>query len=145
MFKRRAGPGREDGHRGDRTIIPVTAVPADFAADGIDELIMAMFGRDAADLTAAQRAGPHQVLQVVAVSDGTAGDDSWLVELTADGRLAARVARGAGPADCTLTGPAPVLYQLLWNRCSPASGAITISGDAAILQSWRAGMRVRWS
>jgi uncharacterized protein (TIGR03083 family) len=166
----------------------VTPFAADFAADGIDELIMAMFGRDESALTAGQQAGPRQVLQVIATDDeaghdagghgtgehdtgdggtadrgtadrgtadrgtgdrGTAEPRAWLVELTADGSLAAKVSRGSGPAGCTLAGPAPVLYQLLWNRCSPgtdtASGAVTISGDAAILQSWRDGMHVRWS
>lgn len=119
----------------------VTPFPADFAADGIDELIIAFFGRDEAELTPSQRNGPRRVVQVLA-TDARAG--AWLVELTADGSLAARVSHGTGPAECTLAGPASVLYPLLWNRCDPASAGITVIGDTTVLRLWRDGMRVRW-
>jgi uncharacterized protein (TIGR03083 family) len=122
----------------------VTPFPVDFAADGIDELLIAMFGRDEAGLTAEQLAGAHRVLQVVA-SDERADPSAWLVELTADGTLAAKVSRGQGPADCTLAGPASGLYQLLWNRCDPAAAGVIVHGDAGVLQSWQAGMHVTWS
>jgi uncharacterized protein (TIGR03083 family) len=122
----------------------VTPLPVDFAADGIDELLVAMFGRDEAGLTPEQRAGPHRVLQVVA-SDEAADPSAWLVELTADGTLAAKVSRGQGTADCTLAGPASGLYQLLWNRCEPGAAGVIVHGDASVLQSWRDGMHVTWS
>ncbi|MGA3154092.1 MAG: maleylpyruvate isomerase family mycothiol-dependent enzyme [Streptosporangiaceae bacterium] len=138
----------------------VTPFPADFAADGIDELIMSFLGRDATATPGAtattpeqqsdqHRENPHQVLQVLA-SDGSASAGAWLVELTADGSRAARVSRGTGPADCTLSGPASALCQLLWNRCDPAAdgitvSGITVSGDASILRAWRDGMHVRWA
>lgn len=122
----------------------VTPFPADFAADGIDELLVAMFGRDAAGLTAEQQSGRRLVLQVVA-SDEHADPSAWLAELTADGTQAAKVSRGQGPADCTLAGPASGLYQLLWNRCDPATAGVTVAGDPSVLQSWQSGMHVTWS
>ena len=122
----------------------VTPFPVDFAADGIDELLVAMFGRDEARLTPEQLAGEHPVLQVVA-SDDRADPSAWLVELTADGTLAAKVSRGQGPADCTLAGPASGLYQLLWNRCDPAAAGVIAAGDAGVLRSWQSGMHVTWS
>ena len=130
-------------HRGDAELAAGQSpgYPADFAADGIDELIMGFFARDETELTSAQRAGKHPSVQVRASDTGGA----WRAELTADGRLAARVQRGAGPADCTLTGPAAGLYLLLWNRADPAAAGVTVSGDTAALTAWQTGMRVRWA
>jgi uncharacterized protein (TIGR03083 family) len=123
---------------------PVTPFPADFAADGIDELIMGFFGRDREGLDSGQRAAPPVVLQVLAADEGATAA-AWLVELSADGRRAARVHRGPGPSACTLAGPASGLYQLLWNRCDHGSAGVTVSGDARVAQSWRDAMRVRWA
>ena len=117
---------------------PVTPFPADFAADGIDELIMGFFGRDP------EAPDPQAGRLQVRADDAGAAPAAWRVELTADGRRAARVQRGPGPAACTLTGPASGLYQLLWNRCDPAAAGVTVSGDARLAQSWRDGMQVRW-
>jgi uncharacterized protein (TIGR03083 family) len=121
----------------------VTPFPADFAADGIDELIMGFFGRDGAALSPGQRAGPRGLLQVVA-GDAGARPAGWLVELTAPGGRATRVSRGTGPAGCTVEGPASGLYQLLWNRCDLAAAGVAASGDATLLEAWRDDMRVRW-
>jgi uncharacterized protein (TIGR03083 family) len=118
-----------------------TPTAADFAADGIDELIMGFFARDAARLTDAQRTAEHPSLQVRAVDTG----DTWLIELVPDGGLAASVRRGGGPATCTLSGPASGLYLLLWNRCGPEDAGVTVTGEAGVLGSWRQGMRVTWS
>ena len=115
--------------------------PAEFAVDGIDELIMGFLARDEARLSPQQLAGPRQVLAVRATDTG----GSWLVGLTADGRDAARVARGGGPAGCTLAGPSAGLYQLLWNRCDLAGSGAEVTGDAAILAAWSDGIRVTWS
>jgi uncharacterized protein (TIGR03083 family) len=127
-----------------------TPFPADFAADGIDELIMGFFGRDQAELTDEQRAGGRQSLQVVAADTGA----DWLLELTEDGKLAASVRRGSGsarselarsePAQCTLTGPAAGLYLLLWNRAGLASAGVELTGDPAVYEAWQDGMRVTW-
>jgi hypothetical protein len=45
-------------------------------------------------------------------------------------------------AYCEVSGPASVLYLLLWNR-GPAAG-LDVRGDASVLAMWRERMRVRW-
>ncbi len=116
--------------------------PADpiFGADGVDELVMGFFGRDASQLTDAQRTGERRTLQVAA--DDTGG--AWHLELTPDGTLALAVQRGTAAADCTLAGPAAGLYLLLWNRADPAAANVAVSGDASVLGAWQEGMRVTW-
>jgi uncharacterized protein (TIGR03083 family) len=111
-----------------------TSYRSDFATDGIDELIMGFFGRGQAD------SGPGPALQVAAADTGA----KWLVSLTADGSQAARVRRGAGVADCTVTGAACELYLLLWNRRTADASGVTVEGDAELLRSWHDGMRVTW-
>jgi uncharacterized protein (TIGR03083 family) len=117
-----------------------TLADAEFATDGIDELIMGFCGRDGRELSAEQGAEPRQRILVRATDTG----GEWLLELTEDGRLAATVRRGGGTADCTLAGPAAGLYLLLWNRAEPAAAAVTVAGAEAVLQSWREGMRITW-
>ena len=64
----------------------------------------------------------------------------WLVT----GRLGgAAVARGTGPADCTVTGPARDLYLLLWNR-GRADG-LRVTGDASVLAAFRGAVYVTWN
>jgi uncharacterized protein (TIGR03083 family) len=115
--------------------------PAEFAADGLDELIMGFLGRHQRRLSAEQRAERGPSMQVRATD--TSGE--WLVTLTGDRTLAASVQRGGGSTtDCTLAGPAQGLYLLLWNRIEPALGQVRVSGDPGVLESWRAGMRITW-
>jgi uncharacterized protein (TIGR03083 family) len=140
-------------HRADAQLAsgdPVTAFPADFAADGIDELIMGFFGRDTATGLAGQR-----TLHVIAEDAGA----DWLVALTPGGTQAAHVERGGAraggaragdaragddSADATVTGPASAVYLLLWNR-SPAGGrGLSVTGDADLLKSWQDGMHITW-
>jgi len=133
----------------------VTPVSAGFATDGVDELIMGFFGRDQRKLTDTQRSGRLQTVQVRSTDTG----GEWLVALTEDGTLAARVERRDGSengggsagstasarADCTLTGPAAGLYLLLWNRADPAAAGVEVGGDGRVLTTWRRGMHVTWS
>jgi uncharacterized protein (TIGR03083 family) len=113
-----------------------------FAADGIDELIMGFFGRDAGELTDKQRAAPTRSMLVRASDSG----QSWQVALTADGELAATVRRGDGQsADCVVEGPAAGLYLLLWNRAAAQGAGVAVSGAADVLATWQASMRVVWS
>ena len=86
-----------------------TPFPADFAADGIDELIMGFFGRDSGELT--ERAARRRPQSLLVRATDTGGE--WLLDLTEDGKLAASVRRGGGagaqvqsaqvqrPAQCT--------------------------------------------
>jgi uncharacterized protein (TIGR03083 family) len=125
--------------------------PADFAADGIDELIMG-FGRRRKYAPAAGPGGGR--LHVLASDTG----DGWYVEARegrvqprrADGRdlvghPAADGADGPGGVGCTVSGPASAVYLFLWNRSGPAPADVTISGDRGLLTSWQSSVRVRWS
>jgi uncharacterized protein (TIGR03083 family) len=115
----------------------------DFAADGIDELIMG-FGQRRKYRPAAEHDGS---LDVRTADTGHA----WHVA-TEDGRIQAR-RRPAGPAnpvdpdnpaESTVTGPASGLYLYLWNRSDAAQADVTIAGDPGLLALWQSSVRVRW-
>jgi hypothetical protein len=106
-----------------------------FAADGVDELIMGFLGRDA---KRGSWDGPPGTLTLHA-DDGADGSAQWRV-LSEPGGLA--VARENGAADCDVTGPAAGLYLLLWNR-RDASG-LDVRGDASSLAGFREHFRVTW-
>ena len=127
-------------HRADAQLAAgaVTPFPVEFAADGIDELIMGFFGRGLADPPAGQR-----TLRVVA-ADAAA---TWLLTLTADGSQVAAVERGGvahARADTTVTGPSSDVYLLLWNRSSAPAGGVGVAGDPDLLKTWSADMHVTW-
>ncbi|HZC39386.1 MAG TPA: maleylpyruvate isomerase family mycothiol-dependent enzyme [Streptosporangiaceae bacterium] len=107
-----------------------------FAADGIDELIMGFASRS---IRRGRWHGPAATLAIWA-DDGPAARAGWLVTGGPDG---AGVARGTGPADCTVTGPAANLYLLLWNR--DPGGEIEVSGDPGVLAGFRDELKVTWS
>jgi uncharacterized protein (TIGR03083 family) len=138
-------------HRADAQSAPGLAgaapeYPADFAADGIDELIMG-FGRRR---KYAPVAGPAGGWLHVAATDTGAG---WSIE-PREGRLqpqrasaqaAADGAGGMGAAGCTVRGPASAVYLFLWNRSGPAPADVTIDGDRDVLAGWRSSVQVRWN
>jgi uncharacterized protein (TIGR03083 family) len=124
----------------------------DFAADGIDELIMG-FGQRRKYRPSAEHQGS---LDVRTTDTGHA----WQVRAE-DGRIQAhrQPARpdpgpdpahpgsgpdSAAPAESTLTGPASGLYLYLWNRSDAAQAGVTIVGDPSLLALWRSSVRVRW-
>ena len=127
-------------HRADAdSALGVTpAYEPDFAADGIDELVMG-FGRRRKYQPGSVADGGR--LRMLAADTGAA----WLVEAR-DGRLQPRreTADGAPDADCTLTGPASGLYLYLWHRTDADQAGVTVTGDPALLASWQASVRVRW-
>ena len=126
----------------------------EFAADGVDELIMG-FGQRRKYRPSADRDGDMEVRT-------TDTGHIWHVG-TEDGRIQAR-REAAGPAlvgttpvrsapvgtapagstSCTVTGPASGLYLFLWNRGDAAEAGVTIDGDPAFLDSWQSSVRVRW-
>lgn len=134
-------------HRADAELAggAVTPFPADFAADGIDELIMGFLARRAKDGTTGGR-----TLRIVATD---AGQD-WLAEFAPDGSKALHVQRGSAraddaraddnPADGTLSGPASDLYLLLWNRAGYQDVGVRVEGDADLVQTWQERLRVTW-
>jgi len=110
---------------------------ADFAADGIDELITG-FGRRRKYQPGSTTDGVR--LRVVATDTG----DAWLIEAR-DGRLQPRRdADGSAEAGCTVSGPASGLYLYLWNRADAAPAGVTVTGDPGLLSAWQASVRVRW-
>jgi hypothetical protein len=66
-------------------------------------------------------------------------NERWLVGLGPDG---IETVRADGPADLRLTGLASDLYLAVWNRADDT--AITLTGDPAVLDIWRARHRARW-
>jgi len=115
--------------------------PTEFAADGIDELLIGFFGRGAAGAAVDSYRG-----QVLLVCAADAGQD-WHVRLDDDATRV--IATGRGPhqdgsaADCALTGTASDLYALLWNRAPLALDA-QVSGEARLLAGWASNMHVTW-
>jgi uncharacterized protein (TIGR03083 family) len=111
----------------------VPDIDADFALDGIGELLEGFYARRGGRLYA----DPPLTLRI-APTDATA---SWRVELRPDHRVITR--DGAGPADCTLRGRSADLYLELWNRHT--ARPVEIDGDDAAVAVWRRSARVRWS
>jgi uncharacterized protein (TIGR03083 family) len=116
------------------------AVPPDFAADGVDELLSCFITRPGGRL----RADPARVLRVSCTD--AAGD--WLVAIgpsgvtttAADGKGGA--SRQAAEADCHVRGGASDLYLALWNR-QPAA-ELSTDGDTEVLDLFSDRVKVRW-
>jgi uncharacterized protein (TIGR03083 family) len=110
---------------------------ADFAADGVDELITGFSQRRR------YRSSPGHdgALQVRTTDTG----DAWYLS-TEEGRIHARRGPGepVGPSDCLLSGPASGLYLFLWNRSGAGEADVTVSGDPAVLAAWQSSVRIRW-
>jgi uncharacterized protein (TIGR03083 family) len=113
--------------------------PADFAADGIDELIMG-FGQRRKYQPGADGGGR---LHVVTTDTG----DAWSIEAR-EGRLHPHRDTGddaAGDAACAVCGPASGVYLYLWNRADAARAGVTVTGDRAPLAAWQGSVRVSWN
>jgi uncharacterized protein (TIGR03083 family) len=91
-----------------------SAVPAEFAVDGLDELLLCFFSRPRNRL----RFDDPKTLAIVATDAGA----SWLVRIGPEGASAQRRDGGPPDADATVAGPASALYVGLWNR-SPLAEA----------------------
>ena len=114
----------------------------DFAADGVDELIMG-FGQRRKYQPQPGSAADGGRLSVVAADTG----DAWSIAAR-QGRLQPRRKTAADAADgaaCVVGGPASGLYLYLWNRVSAADAAVTTTGDPALLASWQAAVKIRWA
>ncbi|MFG2838049.1 maleylpyruvate isomerase family mycothiol-dependent enzyme [Streptomyces zaomyceticus] len=144
-------------HRADaESALPGGPGPVDpaLAADGIDELLCLLHGRDTSRV---RTAGPR-ILRVRATDTG----DSWVVRLSAtEPPRAERVDHptAAPDADTELSGPAGLVYLTLRNRLAagpptaegsarPAgsvtaagpvrpAGSVTLTGDAEVARLWR--------
>ncbi|SFY47713.1 hypothetical protein STEPF1_00924 [Streptomyces sp. F-1] len=104
-------------------------IDADFAVDGIDELLLGFHARSRSRV----RTPEPKALRVrtTDAADGT-GDAVWTVRLTA--HAAPLATRGAaGNADAELSGPADRLYLAPWNR-EPVP---RVTGDHSLATRWR--------
>ncbi|TAM89771.1 MAG: maleylpyruvate isomerase family mycothiol-dependent enzyme [Jatrophihabitans sp.] len=108
----------------------VPSFAADFAQDGIAEVLLGFARRRSNAIAAPGRLALH-------AEDGP----SWLVTFGGERIEAATSGAGVdgGGADATVSGTSSELYLWLWNRPSRA----VVTGDAAVAQRWR-GVRVRW-
>lgn len=100
-----------------------TTYPADFAADGIDELLACYLARPGRS--------PHLLQPSVISIQPDDVDAVWCVSVGPDSYEVSRQARGA---DLVLHGTASDLYLLLWNR-RDVSG-LQASGDIGLMNSW---------
>jgi hypothetical protein len=109
-----------------------SAITADFAVDGIDELLRGFHARHKSRV----RTDPPRVLRVRATD---VQDAVWTVRLSQEPAVARRDAEGE--ADGEVAGPAARLYLALWNRQAfPA-----VRGDASLAALWRETSAVTWS
>ena len=113
---------------------------ADFAADGIDELIMGFGRRRKYQPGSDPKTADGLRLRVLAADTGGA----WVIEAL-QGRLQPRRdADGSEDAGCTVSGPASGVYLYLWNRADADRAGVTVTGDPGLLSAWQASVRVRW-
>jgi uncharacterized protein (TIGR03083 family) len=107
-----------------------TAIPADLAADAIDEwlTVMSPLNDGQNDLASILPAG---TTFGVLVTDADAG---WQVSHASDGvRVSSVTTRGA---DVTLSGPAADVLLVLMRRVPVTTASVSVSGDAALLDRW---------
>ncbi len=125
-------------HRADvEAVLGTTpAYTAEFAADGIAELLEGFYGRKGGRF----RSDPGFV---VAVSPDDVAT-SWTIEVRGDGRTIHRHdGDHTDPTDCIVRGAATDLYLDVWNRSRPES--TRIEGDPMPMQRWRELAKVSWS
>jgi uncharacterized protein (TIGR03083 family) len=111
-----------------------TAAEADvdplLAADGIDELLTGFITRGKGKLHATE---PY----TIGVRTADTGH-AWTVRIS-DGPIVTTVGEAAQP-EVVFAGTAAQLYLSLWNRADE----ITMDGPPAVLDQWRAQIRVSW-
>ncbi|RKN38540.1 maleylpyruvate isomerase family mycothiol-dependent enzyme [Streptomyces hoynatensis] len=121
----------------------ISPVDAEFAEDGIDELVTGFHGRPRSRV---RRERPG-VLRIRA-SDRAEAD--WTVAVSAAPPRVGRTAPEAGgapaaggrvAADCEISGPAAVLYPALWNRPHDRA-ALTVRGERELADLWASAAAV---
>jgi uncharacterized protein (TIGR03083 family) len=125
--------------------LPASPVAAEFAEDGIDELLSGF-------TTRANTVRSDRNLRLHVRCADT--QRSWLVRIGPDG---SQTTSGSEPgevdttdalgapdgAECTVSGIAEDLYLSLWNRRSP--DMLTTGGDRSVLRLFSERMQIRWS
>ncbi len=104
---------------------------AEFAADGIDELLVGFTQRGKGFSEDSTRTMAFHATDTA---------DRWHVTLSPEEIV---TVCGDNPADITLSGNASDLYLAVWNRGDDSN--ITIDGDRELLNLWRGNKKVQWS
>jgi uncharacterized protein (TIGR03083 family) len=107
----------------------ISPAPAEFAADGIDEILHGFFARRPSRLTSAEPIS----FELVSTDD----QGSWHVCIDDQGPSVVD-----GPGQTQVRGTAFELYLLLWNR--KRLDEFEVSGPVAGLDLWREKATVRW-
>lgn len=117
----------------------ISPVGNGFAADGIDELVIGFHGNP----TSRVRSATNRTLRLRAIDDAGGGDGGtdWYLHFSPAPLTTTRVP--SGPVDCTLSGPAELLYLALWNRCRIDD--LTVDGDATLIKLWQESSAIEWS
>ncbi len=102
----------------------LTGFDPQFAADGIDELLVWFINRPGRYPSA-----PHDMTLAVRAADV---GRSWTATFGPD---AAHGRRGIDQADCTVSGGAAELYPFLWSR-TPMD-ELEVEGDPKVVERWR--------
>ncbi len=103
---------------------------ADVAADAVDEWLgLVAAGRVPAD----GLSGDGQTLHVHATDAGLSGTGEWLLTRTPSG---VSIEPGHQKADVAVRGPAVGLLLVLTRRLPPATAAVEVLGDQALLDHW---------
>jgi uncharacterized protein (TIGR03083 family) len=111
-----------------------TAVPAQFAADGIDELLTCFITRPGRGLRTDR---PRSLAIGCADARG-----NWLLQIGPDG-VETRTIDSASDTDCQVQGTADDLYLCLWNR--GRAEHLAVVGDRSLLDLFLDQVHVRWS
>lgn len=112
----------------------VTGFPSKFAADGVDELLLRFVGRPGKTL-------PVETPRSMVVR-ATDVPRSWRITFAPSGFQIATDPIGAD-AELVVTGGAPDLYKMLWNRQGTAG--LELDADQDLLDVWREAVRIRWT
>lgn len=118
-------------HRWDAeaAVTAASAVDADLAPDGIEELLEVFLYEAAASLPG-EGLGGSLGLRCTDVAG------AWVIRLA---KRRAEVTPDEGPATATLSGTASELLLFLWNRVPPVH--LGLEGSAAVAEAWPAFLR----
>jgi uncharacterized protein (TIGR03083 family) len=108
----------------------VTRVTAEFAADGIDELLFGFCSP-----ARKRRSLSERSLELVATDIRR----QWLIRADPHGFS---IKASTGTAQYQVRGPAACLYLLLWNR--PGGAGLDADGDSAVIDWWHRDVRITW-
>lgn len=114
--------------------VPQRGFTAQFARDGIDELLAGFHVR------ARSRVRTERPRSLLVETTDEAGDTgqprAWLLHLSPEPPRVEQLAdAGGASADCTLRGTSDTLYRVLWNRGRYEE--LDVTGDASLVELWR--------